>query len=115
MMLEDCEVISRLIDEPIETLKALGDLRYNLEVSSPGLFRSLQKKREFDFYLNQPVQVKYKDEETSKEGYLGNFDDARQTFELKPAPDTEGYDVKLDKGVLVYLNPPITVLEMSNS
>lgn len=61
--LQDCETISRLIDPALDELSTSGkipafkDLPYNLEVSSPGLFRILKTPREFTFYQGQTVCV----------------------------------------------------------
>jgi ribosome maturation factor RimP len=55
--LNDCEQVSRALDPEIDTIKVLQDFPYNLEVSSPGLFRSISSQREFDFYLNRPVRI----------------------------------------------------------
>jgi ribosome maturation factor RimP len=55
--LETCERLSRQLDEPLESIKALKDFPYALEVSSPGLFRRLTTERECQFYQGHPVQV----------------------------------------------------------
>jgi len=119
MTLDDCEIISRAIDSSLDTLPALGDLKYNLEVSSPGLFRALKTPREFAFYQNQPVKVQpaASSPKTPKpfEGVMGGFNPAENLMELKPSIDTTTPSqwIALDGSVQVYLNPPITVLETS--
>jgi ribosome maturation factor RimP len=53
--LEECATLSRLIDEPLESIPELLALPYSLEVSSPGLFRALTTPREATFYAGQRV------------------------------------------------------------
>lgn len=55
--LSECESISRALDPVLETHPLLVDVAYNLEVSSPGLFRPLKSARELEFYQGEPVRV----------------------------------------------------------
>jgi ribosome maturation factor RimP len=59
--LDDCKDISEALEPMIdENVKELEDFSYNLEVSSPGLFRKLTKPREIQFYKGRRVELKLK-------------------------------------------------------
>ena len=55
---EDCKDISQALDTMLElNVLALTDFPYVLEVSSPGLFRTLNKPREFNFYAHRRIEL----------------------------------------------------------
>ena len=54
---DDCEVVSRAIDEPLDRLDPIKDY-YILEVSSPGLERELVRPEHFDRYIGADVMVR---------------------------------------------------------
>ncbi len=58
--LKNCEDISRLLNPLLDELKSLEPLTYNVEVSSPGLFRELKTEREFAFYQGRSIKVEKK-------------------------------------------------------
>ncbi len=55
--IDDCENVTRAIDEPLDRLDPI-DGNYILEVSSPGVERELILDWHFDRYLGAPVMVK---------------------------------------------------------
>lgn len=55
--IEDCEAVSRAIDEPLDKLDPI-DQNYCLEVSSPGLERELVRQEHFDCFLGEDVLIK---------------------------------------------------------
>lgn len=117
--LDDCETVSRRIDPLIEALPELGDISYNLEVSSPGAFRPLKTRREMDFYRGQPVRVvkhlphdpKARQPKVLEEttGVLQGFDDRTGTvaLTLKEGEHDGPVSVRLEKDHAVYLNPDL--------
>ncbi len=54
--LDDCQEVSRLLDEQIDKLNILNE-RYILEVSSPGLDRALKKEKDFKRELGKKVDI----------------------------------------------------------
>lgn len=57
--LDDCTVASRKLEPVFETyLDALIPGPYNLEVSSPGLFRPLKRPRDFERAVGQRIKVR---------------------------------------------------------
>ncbi|MDH4380035.1 MAG: hypothetical protein QE263_09050 [Vampirovibrionales bacterium] len=58
--LAECEPVSLWVSETLEKpefSKLLGDLAYDLDVASPGVFRQLTTPLEFAFYQGWPVTV----------------------------------------------------------
>lgn len=55
--LDQCEMVARELN-PVLDEKDLIEENYFLEVSSPGLSRTLKKKKEFTKYKNRDVDVK---------------------------------------------------------
>lgn len=55
--IDDCEAVTRAIDEPLDQLDPI-ESSYCLEVSSPGIERELVLERHFDKFLGAPVMVK---------------------------------------------------------
>ncbi|GHU81585.1 ribosome maturation factor RimP [Clostridia bacterium] len=55
--IENCEAVSRAIDEPLDELDPI-DQNYCLEVSSPGLERELVRPEHFEQFLGEPILVK---------------------------------------------------------
>ena len=55
--LDDCELIHRAIDAPIDELDPTGGMAYNLNVSSPGLDRPFKTLRDYQRKLGEKVEV----------------------------------------------------------
>jgi len=54
--INDCEIVSREIDGLIDELNPIKT-PYSLEVSSPGVERTLRRDEHFNKYLNEEVEV----------------------------------------------------------
>ena len=55
--LDDCELIHRAIDAPIDELDPTDGMAYNLNVSSPGLERPFKTLRDYQRKLGEKVEV----------------------------------------------------------
>lgn len=55
--IEDCENVTRAIDEPLDRADPI-EQNYCLEVSSPGIERELVRYEHYDAFLGAPVMVK---------------------------------------------------------
>ena len=74
--IDDCEAVSRLLNEELDKADFIAD-SYIMEVSSPGLGRTLKKDRHFEYSIGEDVEIKlYKPIEGCKdfEGNLKSFD-----------------------------------------
>ncbi|MBU6339851.1 MAG: ribosome maturation factor [Bacteroidetes bacterium] len=68
MTFEKCKILSRYLEQFIDTNGWLGE-KYVLEVSSPGIERPLQFLRQYEKNIGRSLQVSLKDK-TQKSGVL---------------------------------------------
>ena len=83
--IEDCEKVSRALSDALDKEDFIADA-YILEVSSPGLGRTLKKDKHLEKSLGSEVEVKtYKPIEKCKEfaGILKAYDRDTVTIELE--------------------------------
>ena len=91
--LDDCEKLSRALDKDIEAfvetipVPGMKDFQYNLEVSSPGLFRNLKRPHEYQHYTGRGVILSEVDSSQEIRGTLQGFDESKQTVLLKEYPE----------------------------
>ena len=74
--IDDCETVSRALSDALDKEDFIVDA-YILEVSSPGLGRTLKKDRHLEYSLGEEVEIKlYKPLDGSKdfEGKLESYD-----------------------------------------
>lgn len=74
--IDDCETVSRALSDALDKEDFIADA-YILEVSSPGLGRTLKKDRHLEYSLGEEVEIKlYKPLDGSKdfEGKLESYD-----------------------------------------
>nr|QGT50156.1 ribosome maturation factor RimP [uncultured Helicobacter sp.] len=82
---QDCQNLSELIS-PLLDVEEVNLDRYNLEVSSPGLERSLKKPQHYQFSLGENVRIKRVDKSII-EGILESIDD--QKISIKTEDETQ--------------------------
>lgn len=56
--IEDCERVSRAIDDPLDKADPIS-CEYYLQVSSPGIERELKKREHFEAFLGESVRVSF--------------------------------------------------------
>ena len=69
--LEDCEKVSRAIDEPLDELNPTNDVSYTLNVSSLGLDRPIKTAKDAERNLNKKIDVKLYASVDGKKVYTG--------------------------------------------
>ena len=77
--INDCELVSRRLSDLLDQKDFIPDA-YILEVSSPGLGRTLKKDKHFEKSIGEEVEIKlFKAIDKQKEfvGYLDSFDDEK--------------------------------------
>ncbi|MBO4376284.1 MAG: ribosome maturation factor RimP [Lachnospiraceae bacterium] len=82
--IDDCEAVSRALSDKLDEEDFIEDA-YILEVSSPGLGRSLKKDRHFEKSIGEDVELKtFKpiDKVKNFEGVLKAFDDKTITVTI---------------------------------
>ena len=83
--LDDCESVSRIIDEILDKDEDLTD-PYYLEVSSPGLDRPIKTKDDYRRNLGNEVEVKLYapiDGKKQFEGFLTSYDDENVLIKME--------------------------------
>lgn len=88
--INDCEKVSRALSDALDREDFIEDA-YILEVSSPGLGRTLKKDRHLEKSIGQEVEIKtYKPVDKTKEfaGILKSFDEATVTIEQEDGERT---------------------------
>lgn len=103
--LNDCVSVSRLVSEMLDVEDPIVE-EYTLEVSSPGVFRTLFTKKHFERYMNTEVAVKLSALVEGKkkiEGVLKRFDGESLTIEVENNQVT----VPMSKVSIVTLNPTL--------
>ena len=86
--INDCEIVSRAFSDILDKEDFIEDA-YILEVSSPGLGRPLKKDKDFNRYLEKPIEMRtYKMIDKKKEfmGVLKDYNKEQITIE---EPDGE--------------------------
>ncbi len=71
--IEDCEKVTRAIDEPLDKLDPIEE-SYTLEVSSPGIERELVRNEHFEKFLGAPVMLKlHRPDENGEKEFKGTL------------------------------------------
>ena len=94
--IEDCENVSRALSDEMDKDDFISEA-YILEVSSPGLGRTLKKERHYQNSLGEEVEIKtYKPIGKNKEfvGILKSYDNGTVTIE------TESGDMEFTKDMI---------------
>jgi len=78
--LDDCEKVSKALDQPLDELNPTCDEPYCLNVSSLGLDRPLTTEYQFNKYRDELVEVRFYEpfqpyKEKVKEGWLKGWDE----------------------------------------
>ncbi len=55
--IQDCERVSQLFNDRLAILHVLDEDNYNLQVSSPGLYRALKNLNEYSLFKSRDVKV----------------------------------------------------------
>ncbi len=103
--LNDCVSVSRLVSEMLDVEDPIAE-EYTLEVSSPGVFRTLFTKEHFERYMNTEVAVKLSalvEGKKKLEGVLKGFDGESLTLEV----ENNKVEVPMSKVSVVTLNPTL--------
>ena len=76
--LDDCELIHRAIDGPMDELDPTEGAPYNLNVSSPGLDRPLKTFNDYNRKLGEKVEVSLYAPVEGKKKYIAVLDEATE-------------------------------------
>lgn len=76
--LDDCELIHRAIDGPMDELDPTEGAPYNLNISSPGLDRPLKTLNDYKRKLGEKVEVSLYAPVEGKKKYIAVLDEATE-------------------------------------
>lgn len=94
VFIQDCENVSRALSDALDEHDFIPDA-YILEVSSPGLGRTLKKDKHLQYSMGEDVEIKlFKPIDGSKEhaGALAGFDS--ETITIKVGEETKVFNRK---------------------
>ena len=103
--LDNCVEVSKAVGEMLDVEDSISE-EYNLEVSSPGIFRTLFTKEHFNKYINYDVAVKLSalfEGKKKYEGILKGFDSEN----LMLTVDNNEVTIPMLKVSKVTLNPTL--------
>lgn len=119
--LNDCEDVSRALDEPIDKLDPISE-PYMFCVSSPGIDRVLKTDRDFTKEQGKKVEVKLYAKKDGKKEFLGELlghDEDTVTIGLieqqKGRPERRGADLVLKKEEIAQIRLHVDFNELVRS
>lgn len=106
--LEDCERVSRALDEPLDVLNPTNDVPYSLNVSSLGLDRPLTTEYQFNKYQGKEIELKFYQplqpfNKKQLEAKLVEWDEDNVTVTVLPENET----VTISKKIIAQIVPVI--------
>lgn len=104
VQVDDCEKVSKGIDQILEELNPTDDNPYILNVSSPGLDRPLKTERDFKRNIGKEVEVTLfakLDGKKKYEGTLKSYTDSEITIEYNEK------EITLEKNKIAHIVPII--------
>lgn len=87
--LDDCEKVSKALDDPLDEINPTCDESYSLNISSLGLDRPLTTEYQFNKYKNKVIELKFYEplkpyNKKSMEALLHSWDAETVTVEIGP-------------------------------
>lgn len=93
--IDDCEKVSRAIDQPLDDLNPTNDVSYTLNVSSPGLDRPIKTCDDARRNLGNKIEVKLFSAKNGKKiwvGELKNYNETSIEIETENGPMAFEFD-----------------------
>jgi ribosome maturation factor RimP len=103
--LDNCVKISKAISEVLDVEDPISE-EYNLEVSSPGVFRTLYTEEHFNKYIDNQILVTLKgliDGKKKYDGILKSFDEESLVLSI----ESKDFTIPRSKISAVNLNPSL--------
>lgn len=85
IVIEDCEKVSKAVDDLLEELDPTEGVSYILNISSPGIDRPLKSERDFERNLQKDISITLFSKLDGKkkfDGKLVNYDDTNISIEI---------------------------------
>lgn len=105
---DHCSYVSRLVGDLLDADADLIDGEYNLEVSSPGLFRPLTKPEHFERSLGERVKLKTYEKLDGRKVFTGILKGyAKESATVTLEVDGKEYAVELERVAKANLEPEL--------
>ena len=93
----DCEIVTGLIDAPLDELNPTKDKPYNLSVSSPGLDRPIVTSDDYRRNTGEEIEVFYKTALSGKKKIEGVLKEVREN---EIVITVKGDDIVVNKDII---------------
>lgn len=104
ILIEDCEIVHKMLDEELDKLNPTNDQPYILNVSSPGINRPIKNERDFLRNKGKEVELKLYAPINGKKVFIGRLTDMTEAyFELEIDSETKQFK----KDVVAIVTPVI--------
>lgn len=77
--IDDCEKVSKAIDQPLDDLNPTNDVSYVLNVSSPGLDRPIKTAEDARRNIGNKIEVKLFYQKQGKKSWIGILNEYNET------------------------------------
>ncbi|HOA34558.1 MAG TPA: ribosome maturation factor RimP [Clostridiales bacterium] len=91
--MDDCVAMHRAIDAPLDELDPIEE-SYNLQISSPGLEREIERPEHFEEYIGENVKFKLRAPIDGKKEFSGVLKDYNEGLVII---EVDGEDMSLEK------------------
>ncbi len=92
--INDCEIVNNAINEPLDDADYIKE-QYFLEVSSPGIERTLRKEKHFQSQLGNKILVKLFKPENKKKELIGILEEYNENSNLVLNVEDTNYNIDL--------------------
>ena len=104
--LEDCSAVSRQLSVLLDVEDFIPH-SYHLEVSSPGMFRTLQDERDFERSVGERVKVKTFAPQRGRRRFRGILDGFSDDSLTVREPDGEVFEIPMERVASIRLDPEV--------
>lgn len=102
--IEDCESVSKAIDEPLEELNPTQDESYILSVSSPGLDRPIKTNWDFDRHIGKEIEITLFAKINGQKKFVGIL---KSYNEITVSIESNGEIIELNRDMIAHIVPVI--------
>ncbi len=104
IQVEDCEKVSKAIDEILEELNPTDDQPYILNVSSPGIDRPLKTDRDFSRNIDKEIEITLFSKLDGKKKFVGLL---KAYSEQEITIENNGKTITLEREKIAHIVPVI--------
>lgn len=108
IQIEDCEKVSKSIDDLLEQVNPTEDQPYILSVSSPGLDRPLKTDKDFKRHLNKEIEVTLFAKQNGRKKFQGELLSYNESeFSIKEVIKNKEEEITFNRAQVAHIVPVI--------